>query len=202
MRKLTLFLATVLMISLSGCADNRPSESNSNTSSSAENEPAESDSNSSSADYSHIAESEQQFGLINAPSGQYTYGPIDPNSELAVHGIFRKTDNGGYDLVIKLSMKERPAFHEDDFLYCLEYSTLTKYDLSADDVEGSAESIKLLPPMSNIRGIHSYDSDYLYVNATLWDEENDRSTLGEYYKIARDGSSYEEIAFEDIPKYE
>ncbi|MCH5203553.1 MAG: hypothetical protein J1F03_02335 [Oscillospiraceae bacterium] len=202
MRKLTLFLAAVLMISLAGCADNRPSESIGSISNSAENEPAESDSNSSSADYSHIAESEQQFGLINAPSGQYTYGPIDPKDELAVHGIFRKTDNGGYDLVIKLSMKESPAFSEDDFLYCLEYSVLTKYDLSADDVEGSAERITLLPPMSNISYIRYHDNDYLYVDATLWDEENGRSTLGEYYKIARDGSSYEEIAFEDIPKYE
>lgn len=57
MRKLTLFLAAALMISLSGYTNNSPTES---------------DSNSSSADYSHIAEFEEQFGLIIAPSGKYT----------------------------------------------------------------------------------------------------------------------------------
>ena len=101
--------------------------------------------------------------------------------------------------MIKLPKGENPALYEDDFLYFFNYNTLIKYDLSAPDVEGRAERIKLLPQMSNIRGIYSYDSDYLYVDATLWDEENGRSTAGGYYKIARDGSSYEEIAFEDIP---
>ena len=79
MRKLTLFLAAALMISLSGYTNNSPTES---------------DSNSSSANYSHIAEFEEQFGLIIAPSGKYTYGPIDLNDERAIHGIFRVKDEG------------------------------------------------------------------------------------------------------------
>ena len=195
MRKLTLFLAALLTISLSGCADNRPSEGHGSISGPAENESAESDSNSNSADYSHLAE----FGMIiDTPSGQYVYGPIDLNDELAVYGIFRKTYNS-YDLVLKVPKGEEPAFFEDDFLYFLNYNTLVKYDLSAPDVEGSAEYIRLLPPMSNISYIRYRDNDYLYVDATLWDDENERSTAGEYYKIARDGSSYEEIALEDIP---
>ena len=198
MRKLTLFLTAAIMISLSGCTNNSPTESDS-ISNSAESEPAGSDSNSSSADYSHIAEFEQQFGLIIAPSGKYTYGPIDLNDERAIHGIFRVKDEGGYDLVLKVPNTETPAFWEDDYLYFLNGWSIVKYDLSADDVEATAEHIELLPPYSSIKHIYSQDSDYYYVCATLWDEENGRSTLEKYFKIARDGSSYEEIAFEDIP---
>ena len=197
MRKLTLFLAAALMISLSGCTNNSPTESDS--AGSAESEPAESDSNSSSADYSHIAKFEEQFGLIICPSGKYTYGPIDLNDERAIHGIFRVKDEGGYDLVLKVPNGETPALWEDDYLYFLSGWSIVKYDLSADDVEASAERTQLLPQKASIKHIYSHDSDYYYVCATLWDEENGRSTLEKYFKIARDGSSYVEIAFEDIP---
>lgn len=197
MRKLTLFLVAALMISLSGCTNNSPTESDS-ISNSAESEPAESDSNSSSADYSHIAKFEQQFGLIIAPSGKYTYGPIDLNDERAIHGIFRVKDEGGYDLVLKVPNGETPAFNEGDHLYFLSGWIIVKYDLSADDVEASAEYTDLLPQMASIKCIYCHDSDYYYVCATLWDEENERSTLEKYFKIARDGSSYVEITAEDI----
>ena len=197
MRKLTLFLAAALMISFSGCTNNSPTESDS--AGSAESEPAESDSNSSSADYSHIAKFEEQFGLIICPSGKYTYGPIDLNDERAIHGIFRVKDEGGYDLVLKVPNGETPALWEDDYLYFLSGWSIVKYDLSADDVEASAERTQLLPQKASIKHIYSQDSDYYYVCATLWDEENGRSTLEKYFKIARDGSSYVEIAFEDIP---
>ena len=88
---------------------------------------------------------------------------------------------------------ETPALWEGDYLYFLSGWTIVKYDLSADDVEASAERTQLLPQMASIKCIYSHDSDYYYVCATLWDKENERSTLEKYFKIARDSSSYEDI---------
>lgn len=102
--------------------------------------------------------------------------------------------------MLEVPNTETPALWEGDYLYFLSGWTIVKYDLSADDVEASAEYTQLLPQKASIKCIYSHDSDYYYyyVCATLWDKENERSTLEKYFKIARDSSSYVEITAEDI----
>lgn len=148
--------------------------------------------------YSHIAEFEEQYGLVSMPSGNYTIGTINPESNLSEQGIFRKTDNG-YELVVNFGVIRGDGFWENDSYFLIMGNTLTEYPLSAKDPYNSSKTVILLPNMADIKGVVRFDEENIYVNATLWDEINGRSHKAKYYKISRDGASYEEIDYADIP---
>lgn len=148
--------------------------------------------------YSHAAKYEEQYGLVSMPSGNYTKGTINPESNFSEQGIFKKT-NDGYELVINLGVSKGISFWENDSYFLITGNTLTEFPLSAENPYNSSKTVILLPNMADIKGIHSFDEENLYVSATLWDEINARSFEQNYYKISRDGTSYEEIDYSEIP---
>lgn len=149
--------------------------------------------------YLHIAEYEKQYGLVSMPSGNYRIGTVDPDSELSERGIFRKTDNG-YELVVNFGViGVENGFWENDSYYLVMGNTITEYPLSAENPHNSSESTVLLPNMAEIEHVYYFDKEYFYVMAALWDEINARHLKDKYYKISRDGSSYEEINYSEIP---
>lgn len=149
--------------------------------------------------YLHIAEYEKRYGLVSMPSGNYTIGTVDPDSELSERGIFRKTDNG-YELAVNFGViGAQNGFWENDSYYLMMGNTITEYPLSAENPHNSSESTVLLPNMAEIKHIYYSDEEYFYVLAALWDEVNARHFKENCYKISRDGSSYEEINYNDIP---
>lgn len=132
------------------------------------------------------------------PSGKYTIGTIDPESNLSEQGIFRKTDNG-YELVVNFGVIRGSGFWENDSYFLIMGNTITEYPLSAQNPYNSSETTILLPNMADIKGVQHFDDENIYVLATLWDEINARSFEEKYYKISRDGTNYEEVDYTDIP---
>lgn len=150
--------------------------------------------------YSHLKDYEGQYGLVECPSGRYTMGPVKESEEPIEYGVFRKIEeeNGCYELVINLGHSLGAWFYEGNYYYFICGNYMTEYDLSNENPESSAKVTKILPNMANVQYIVSRDEKYLYVKATLWDNETNRSQEAKYYKVARDGSEYVEIEFEEI----
>ncbi|MGN0542246.1 MAG: hypothetical protein ACI4JG_02220 [Acutalibacteraceae bacterium] len=157
------------------------------------------DTNSSETNgYEYISEYEKKNGLVSMPSGYYTIGPATSESKYVEQGIFKKTDNG-YELIINLGVLSGLSFWENDSFFLVSGNILTEYPLSAENPYNSSKSTVLLPKMAEIKKIYYYDIENLYVSATLWDEKNGRSFDEKYYMISRDGTSYKEIEYSEIP---
>ena len=132
------------------------------------------------------------------PSGYYTRGPIKQDSNLVEQGVFKKTNNG-YELKINLGVIHGLSFWENDSFYLVTGNTITEYPLSSNNPYNDSKSTILLPNDADITRIYCFNEEKIYVSARLWDEKNGRHLNENYYEVFRDGTSYKEIEYSEIP---
>lgn len=112
-------------------------------------------------------------------------------------------ENGTYTELVYLGVasdwpSNLPVFFEGDQLYVVGYQ-LVHYDLKSHTPQEALSSVNILPfEMDKLR-LLAYDDEYIYVSARIYEGMAIEKAEVANYRVARDGTGYEELAGESIP---